>query len=126
MREYGDLPAVGTKNLIREHEEVKIVKKVMGGKEKEVEKWTYFEMGKFEYLMYWEYVRAAVEIAAGLRELEMVKGDRLHVFASTRYVIILGGKSSTKWLMSDSVHTGCLSPMVCQGRIRKLCTIDLN
>jgi hypothetical protein len=35
-REYGDLPAVGARNLMREHEEVKIVKKVMGGKEKEV------------------------------------------------------------------------------------------
>jgi len=124
-REYGNLPAVGARNLIGEHKEVKLVKKVVGGKEKEVEKkWTYFEMGKFEYLTYGEYVKAAVEIGAGLRELGMTKGDRLHMFASTRYVILLGGNSSTEWLMSDSVHTGCLSPMVCQGIIRELCTID--
>ena len=43
---FGELDAMGTRKLIEMHTESKMVKQIVEGAEKEVEKkWTYFEMG---------------------------------------------------------------------------------
>lgn len=84
---FGDLNAVGWRSFIETHEEVKMVKKIVAGKEKMVEKkWTFFEMGDFEYLSFREYVTLAMDLGAGLRHLGLEKDDRLHIFATTRLV----------------------------------------
>jgi long-chain acyl-CoA synthetase len=82
---FGDLKAVGTRRLIETHVEVKKVKKVVEGVEKEVEKkWVYFEMGEFEFETFGVYVGRCLKIGAGLRKLGLGAGDRVHVFAATR------------------------------------------
>ncbi len=84
---FGDLDGMGTRRLINTHEEVKKVKKVIDGAEREVEKkWIYFEMGEFEFETFGAYVGRCLKIGAGFRKLGLVAGDRVHVFAATRLV----------------------------------------
>lgn len=70
---FGDAKAVGSRKLIRTHEEVKKVKKSEGGQMKEVDKkWTYFELGPYEYLSFVEFEKLAISCGAGLRRLGLV------------------------------------------------------
>ncbi|KAL8715288.1 MAG: hypothetical protein Q9220_001246 [cf. Caloplaca sp. 1 TL-2023] len=81
---YGDAKAVGSRKLIRTHEEVKKIKKTIEGKEETVDKkWTYFEMSEYHYITFLEYEQMALRCGAGLRKLGLAKGDRLHLFAAT-------------------------------------------
>ncbi|KAL8955118.1 MAG: hypothetical protein Q9183_006782 [Haloplaca sp. 2 TL-2023] len=81
---YGDAKALGSRKLIRTHDEVKKVKKMVDGKEQKVDKtWTYFEMGGYSYMSFKEYEQMALQCGAGLRKLGMSKDDRLHIFAAT-------------------------------------------
>ncbi|KAI4245454.1 MAG: hypothetical protein L6R40_002515 [Gallowayella cf. fulva] len=81
---YGDAKALGSRKLVRTHDEVKKVKKNVQGKESTVDKkWTYYEMSDYHYLTFREYERIALQCGAGLRKLGMNKDDRLHIFAAT-------------------------------------------
>ena len=82
---FGDSDAVGTRRLIETHVDVKKVKRVVDGVEREREKkWTFFEMGGFEFENFGAYVGRCLRIGAGLRRLGLEAGDRVHVFAATR------------------------------------------
>jgi len=86
---FGDLRAVGTRKLIKTHHEIKKIKKMVDGKEVEADKnWTYFEMAAYEYLTFAEYMNLALQIGSGYRKLGLGRGDRIHIFAATRWVII--------------------------------------
>lgn len=81
---YGNAKALGTRKLIKTHQEVKKIKKIVDGQEQEVDKkWTYFEMGPYEYLTFSEYEKLVLQIGAGYRKLGMTKEDRVHIFAAT-------------------------------------------
>ncbi|KAL8900154.1 MAG: hypothetical protein Q9207_005830 [Kuettlingeria erythrocarpa] len=83
-RRYGRANALGSRKLIRTHEEIKKVKKTVQGKEETVDKkWTYFEMSEYHFMSFLEYERMALQCGAGLRKLGMSKDDRLHIFAAT-------------------------------------------
>jgi long-chain acyl-CoA synthetase len=82
---FGDLKAMGTRRLIETHVEIKKVKKVVDGVEKQVDKkWVYFEMGDFEFESFGGYVGRCLKLGSGLRKLGLESGDRVHVFAATR------------------------------------------
>lgn len=82
---FGNAKAMGTRKLVETHNEVKKVKKMVDGKEQEVEKkWTYFELSGYSYLSFVEFEKMALEIGAGLRKLGLQAGDRLHMFAATQ------------------------------------------
>ena len=82
---FGNAKAVGYRKLVKQHEEVKKVKKEVDGKEQMVDKkWTYFEMSGYHYWSFIEYEKNAIKVGAGLRKLGMKAQDRLHIFASTR------------------------------------------
>jgi long-chain acyl-CoA synthetase len=84
-QKFGDAKAVGSRKLIKMHHEIKKVKKVIDGREQEVEKkWTYFELGEYTYLSYRQYEQLSLQIGAGFRKLGMVKDDRVFIFAATR------------------------------------------
>ena len=71
---FGNAQAVGSRRLIRTHEDIKKVKKEEGGQVREVDKkWTYFELGPFEYLSFIEFERLALQIGAGLRHAGLEK-----------------------------------------------------
>ncbi|KAG9240504.1 hypothetical protein BJ878DRAFT_560804 [Calycina marina] len=81
---YGNAKAIGSRKLVKTHQEAKKVKKIIDGKETEVDKtWTYFELGPYEYLSFHDYEKLVLQIGAGYRKLGLVKGDRVHVFAAT-------------------------------------------
>ncbi len=83
---YGNAKAVGTRRIVTTHVENKKIKKVVDGETREVDKkWTYFELSSYSYVSFVEYERMCLEVGAGLRKLGMFKGDRLHLFAATRY-----------------------------------------
>lgn len=83
---FGNAKALGSRNLVKTHTELKKVKKVIDGKEQEVDKkWTYFELSGYNYMTFTEYEKLVLSYGAGLRKLGMNKDDRLLLFAATRY-----------------------------------------
>lgn len=86
---FGNAKAIGTRPLIKTHVETKKIKKTVDGKEQEIDKkWTYFELGSYEYLSFIEYEKLVLQIGSGLRSLGLTEGERVHVFAATRYVAL--------------------------------------
>lgn len=82
---YANEPAVGSRKLIRTHNETKKIPKVVDGEITQVDKqWTYFELSGYEYQTYAEYETMCLELGAGLRKLGLDPGDKIHLFATTR------------------------------------------
>ncbi|KAG9235979.1 long-chain-fatty-acid-CoA ligase-like protein [Amylocarpus encephaloides] len=83
-KKFGDNKAVASRKLIKKHHETKKIKKMINGKLEEVEKsWTYFEMSRYSFMSYKEYETLVLQIGAGLRNLGLTVGDRVHMFAAT-------------------------------------------
>jgi len=83
---YRDHKALGSRKIIKMHHETKKVKKLVDGSLQEVDKkWSYFELGGYEYMSFREYHKLVLEIGSGFRKLGLVSPDRVHMFASTRY-----------------------------------------
>lgn len=83
-RTYGNAKAMGTRKLVKMHNETKKIKKVVDGKEEMVDKkWQYFELSGYTYMTFTEFHDMALNIGAGLRKLGMEPGDRVHLFAAT-------------------------------------------
>ncbi|RDW79742.1 putative long-chain-fatty-acid-CoA ligase [Coleophoma cylindrospora] len=81
---YGNAKALGTRKLIKTHQETKKVKKMVDGKEEEVDKkWTYFELSGYSYLSFQDYEKLTMQLGAGFRKIGMKKEDRVHIFAAT-------------------------------------------
>ncbi|KAI5868588.1 acetyl-CoA synthetase-like protein [Durotheca rogersii] len=84
VAKYGNAKVLGSRRLVRTHQETTKVKKIIDGAEQEVDKnWTYFELGPYEYLTYNEYEQLVLNVGSGLRKLGMNKDDRVHIFAAT-------------------------------------------
>ncbi|CAK7238612.1 MAG: long-chain fatty acid-CoA ligase [Sporothrix thermara] len=84
VTKLGDHNAMGSRRLLRTHQETKKVKKIIDGEEQLVDKqWTYFELSGYEYITYNEYFRRIGCIGSGFRKLGLVAGDRVHIFAAT-------------------------------------------
>ena len=83
---FGNAKALATRRLLKIHRETKKVKKTIDGVTREVPKeWAYFELSPYDYTSFVEYEKLSLELGAGLRKLGMVKYDRLHLYAGTRY-----------------------------------------
>ena len=83
---FGNAKALGTRKLIKMHTETKKVKKTVDGETKEVDKkWSYYELSEYTYMSFIEYEQICLQLGAGFRKLGMGKGDRLQLFAATRY-----------------------------------------
>jgi long-chain acyl-CoA synthetase len=82
---YGNAKALGSRKLIKTHNDVKKIKKTIDGKETETEKkWTFFELSGYEYKTFAEFEKIVLELGAGLRKLGMNTGDKVHMFAATQ------------------------------------------
>lgn len=83
---FGDAHALGSRTLIKIHEDEKMVKKKVDGVEQDVpKKWTYYEMSGYKYLSFKEYLTRVNTVGSGLKALGLNKYDRLQIFAATRY-----------------------------------------
>ncbi|KAK3324186.1 hypothetical protein B0T19DRAFT_486403 [Cercophora scortea] len=81
---YGNAKCMGSRKLVRTHQETKKVKKMVDGEEREVDKvWTFFELSSYEYMTFTEYEQLTLHLGAGLRKLGLQKEDRVHIFAAT-------------------------------------------
>lgn len=82
---YGNAKALGWRKTIKTHQETKMVKKNVDGQMKDVEKkWTYFELGHYNYMSYVEYERLTLQVGSGLAGLGLNRDTVLHIFATTR------------------------------------------
>ena len=82
---FGNAKAIGSRKIIKTHVETKKVKKMVDGKEQEVDKqWTYFELSGYSYMTFIEYEQLALQAGAGLRGLGLQPGDKMHLYGATR------------------------------------------
>lgn len=82
---FGNAKALGSRKLVKTHNEVKKVKKMVDGKEQEIDKtWTYFELGHYNYMSFIEYERMTLQVGCGFRKLGLKPQDRVQIFAATR------------------------------------------
>lgn len=85
-RTYPNHNAVGKRKLVKLHKETKKVQKNVDGEIREVDKeWQFFELSKFEFITYKQYLELVLELGAGLRKLGLGQGEKLHLFGTTRY-----------------------------------------
>ena len=85
VKKFGNAKAMGSRKVVKEHVEMKKVKKVIDGKEQEVDKkWTYFELSGYEYISFIEYEKLVLDLASGLAGLGLTKQDKVHVYGATR------------------------------------------
>jgi long-chain acyl-CoA synthetase len=83
-RTYGDAAAMGTRKLVKTHTETKKVRKLVDGRDTEVDKsWVYFELGHYEYTSYTDYEALVHQLGAGLHHLGLKRNDRVHIYAAT-------------------------------------------
>ncbi|TKA64248.1 hypothetical protein B0A49_07347 [Cryomyces minteri] len=83
-KKFGNAKALGSRKVVKTHHETKKVKKMVDGKEQEVDKnWTFFELSEYHYMSFIEYEKLALQVGMGFRKLGMNKGDRVHIFAAT-------------------------------------------
>ncbi|KAL1640719.1 long-chain fatty acid-CoA ligase [Diplodia intermedia] len=81
---FGNAKALGHRKLVQEHTETKKIKKMVDGKEEQVDKkWTYFELSPYEYMSFVEFEKLAIDLGAGFRAIGLTSPDRVHIFAST-------------------------------------------
>ncbi|KAK4666800.1 long-chain fatty acid-CoA ligase [Podospora pseudopauciseta] len=84
VAKYGNAKCVGSRKLVRTHQDKKKIKKIVDGVETEVEKsWTFFEMSPYEYYSYTEYEQLILQLGSGLRKIGLDKADRVHIYAAT-------------------------------------------
>ena len=104
---FGNAKAVGSRKIIDVHTETKKIKKMVDGKETEVDKnWQYYELSPFEYKSFNEFERVCLEIGSALKHLGFGPEDRLHLYAAT----------SAQWLSSAHGESNIL-PSSCR-RVR--------
>lgn len=85
MKKFGDLKCMGSRELIKVHEEKTVQKKMVDGQEVEIPKmWSYFEKSPYTYISFTEYAQLMHDVGSGLRALGLNKGDRVQIFAATR------------------------------------------
>lgn len=89
-RSFGTKNALGSREILDVHEEEKQVKKQVDGQEvTETKKWKFFELSSYKYLTFVQVKEQVDEIAQGLVQLGVGKGEVFNVYAQTRYVIQL-------------------------------------
>ncbi|KAF9232892.1 hypothetical protein BU15DRAFT_90547 [Melanogaster broomeanus] len=83
-RTHGSRDAFGWRNIVNIHEEVKEVKKKVGGEEvTEKKTWKYFELSDFEYISFLDVHDRVQELARGLLHHEIQKEDVFNIYAQT-------------------------------------------
>lgn len=109
---FGNAKAVGARKLINMHKETKKVKKMVDGKEQEVDKeWQYFELGPYEWKSFVELEQLCVNVGAAMKQLGLGPGDRLHLFGATsmQWLASAHGESFSRVTNSPLTHVQALS-----------------
>lgn len=100
---FGNARCIGTRTLIDTVKEKKMVKKMVDGKEIEVEKeWSYFQLSPYKFMSFIEFQKHVGTLGAGLKKMGLAKGDKIHLYGATRYACII---STAGWTNADSVYS---------------------
>lgn len=86
VKRNGDRKAMGWRELIDTHVEVKQVTKVIDGKEQQVDKeWVFFENSPYKFITYPKLLSLVQNYGKGLVELGLTpnQSSKLHIFSST-------------------------------------------
>jgi long-chain acyl-CoA synthetase len=87
-RTHGTRDAMGWRDVVDIHEEVKEVKKMVGGKEiTEKKTWKYFQLSDYQYLSFVDVQERISALARGLLHYQISRDDVFNIFAQTRYVL---------------------------------------
>jgi hypothetical protein len=88
---FGNAKAVGSRRIVNKINETKKIKKMVDGKETEVDKnWEYFELSSYTYKSFVEFEKIALAVGSAVQKLGFKPHDRMHLFAAT----------SMQWLAS--------------------------
>jgi long-chain acyl-CoA synthetase len=88
---FGNAKAVGARRIVNKVTETKKIKKMIDGKEQEVDKnWEYFELSSYTYKSFVEFEKMALAVGSAVQKLGFKPQDRMHLFAAT----------SMQWLAS--------------------------
>jgi long-chain acyl-CoA synthetase len=88
---FGNAKAVGSRKIVNKITETKKIKKMVDGKEQEVDKnWEYFELSSYTFKSFVEFEKMALAAGSALQKLGLKPEDRMHLFAAT----------SMQWLAS--------------------------
>lgn len=88
-RTHGSRNVFGYREVEKMVEEEKEVKKMVGGKETTEKKvWKYFQLSGYRYVSFNELRGTVGEVARGLIELGVAKGEVLNIYAQTRSVFL--------------------------------------
>jgi long-chain acyl-CoA synthetase len=88
---YGNAKAVGSRRIVNKIQETKKIKKMVDGKETEVDKnWEYFELSSYTYKSFVEFEKIALSVGSAIQKLGFKPGDKMHLYAAT----------SMQWLAS--------------------------
>ena len=88
--EWRDKDCLGSRKIVKKHEEEKHTTKLIGGVEQQVtKKWVYSELSPYEYRTYRDLGAESNSIGAGLRKLGLKPGDRVGLYADTSYYFLI-------------------------------------
>jgi hypothetical protein len=83
---WRDKQCLGSRNLVRTHEEEKQVTKFINGIEQQVlKKWVYSQLSPYEFRTYRDVGEESIAVGAGLRKLGLVPTDHIGIYADTWY-----------------------------------------
>ena len=81
---FGNAEAIGKRRLIKLHNEITKVKKIIDGKEQEIDKqWQFYEQSGYEFMSYVEFEQLCKNVGSALSSLGLKNPDRVHLFAAT-------------------------------------------
>lgn len=99
---------IGSRHLVKMHEEVKKVPKIVDGKKEMVDKkWQYAQLSDYSFMTYAEYEKYFMDLASGLRKLGVARADKVHMFASTsaNWLALAHGCSSQSFTIVTAYDT---------------------
>ena len=86
VEQWRDKECLGSRKLVRVHEQEKQVTKLINGVEQQVpKKWVYSELSPYQYRTYRDVGEESMAIGAGLRKLGLVPSDHVGIYADTSY-----------------------------------------
>lgn len=88
--EWKDKDCLGSRKIVKKHEEEKQMTKLIDGIEQNfTKKWVYSELSPYEYRSYRDFGRESDSIGAGLRKLGLEPGDHVGLYADTSYCLLI-------------------------------------
>jgi long-chain acyl-CoA synthetase len=90
VEQWRDKECLGSRKIVKKHEEEKQITKVVNGVEQKTsKKWTYTELSPYEYRTYRDLGVETKSVGAGLRKLGLNPGDHVGIYGDTSYYFLL-------------------------------------